>query len=41
VEQTKPLLYATVFVLLALTFLLNLLAVAIRARLRVSLGEAR
>ena len=41
VEQTKPLLYATVFVLLALTFLLNLLAVAIRARLRVSLGGAR
>jgi phosphate transport system permease protein len=35
VEATKPLLYATVLVLLALTFLLNLTAVAIRARLRV------
>lgn len=41
VEQTKPLLYSTVFVLLALTFLLNLVAVAIRARLRVSLGGGR
>jgi phosphate transport system permease protein len=35
VEATEPLLYATVLVLLALTFLLNLTAVAIRARLRV------
>jgi phosphate transport system permease protein len=35
VEATKPLLYATVLVLLVLTFLLNLTAVAIRARLRV------
>ena len=41
VEQTKPLLYATVFVLLALTFLLNLLAVAIRTRLRLSMGASR
>ncbi len=41
VEATKPLLYSTVFVLLALTFLLNLLAVGIRARLRVSLGGGR
>jgi phosphate transport system permease protein len=41
VEATKPLLYATVFVLLALTFLLNLTAIAIRARLRVTAGAAR
>jgi phosphate transport system permease protein len=41
VEATKPLLYSTVFVLLALTFLLNLLAVLIRVRLRVSTGGAR
>jgi phosphate transport system permease protein len=41
VEATKPLLYATVFVLLALTFLLNLLAVLIRARLRVTAGGER
>lgn len=35
VEATKPLLYATVLVLLALTFLLNLVAVLVRARLRI------
>jgi phosphate transport system permease protein len=34
VEATRPLLYSTVFVLLALTFSLNLVAVAIRARTR-------
>jgi phosphate transport system permease protein len=34
VEATRPLLYATVFVLLALTFALNLVAVLIRARTR-------
>jgi phosphate transport system permease protein len=34
VEKTKPLLYGTVLVLLALTFLLNLLSVGIRARSR-------
>ena len=34
VEATKPLLYGTVFVLLALTFLLNLTGVVIRARTR-------
>lgn len=34
VEATTPLLYATVFVLLALTFALNLVAVLIRARTR-------
>lgn len=41
VEQTKPLLYATVFVLLALTFLLNLTAIAIRTRLRMIAGGGR
>ncbi len=34
VEATKPLLYGTVFVLLALTFMLNLTGVIIRARTR-------
>jgi phosphate transport system permease protein len=34
VEATRPLLYATVLVLLALTFALNLVAVLIRARTR-------
>lgn len=34
VEATKPLLYGTVFVLLALTFLLNLIGVLIRLRTR-------
>jgi phosphate transport system permease protein len=41
VEATKPLLYATVFVLLALTFLLNLVAVLIRTRLRMTAGGER
>lgn len=41
VEATKPLLYATVLVLLVLTFLLNLTAFAIRARLRVAAEGAR
>ncbi len=41
VEATKPLLYATVFVLLALTFLLNLTAIAIRSRLRILAGSGR
>jgi TolA-binding protein len=40
VEATKPLLYTTVFFLLALTFLLNLAAIAIRTRLRVAAGRA-
>ncbi|MBI1983368.1 MAG: phosphate ABC transporter permease PstA [Acidobacteria bacterium] len=35
VDATKPLLYATVFVLLALTFFLNALAIIIRARMRL------
>jgi phosphate transport system permease protein len=39
VELTKPLLYSTVFVLLALTFLLNLVAVLIRTRLRMARGR--
>jgi phosphate transport system permease protein len=34
VEATKPMLYATVLVLLALTFLLNLVAILIRKRMR-------
>jgi ABC-type phosphate transport system permease subunit len=34
VEATRPLLYATVFVLLALTFALNLVAIAIRTHTR-------
>jgi len=37
VEETKPVLYATVFVLLVLTFLLNVAAIAVRARFRASL----
>jgi phosphate transport system permease protein len=36
VDATKPLLYATVFVLLALTFALNAVAVVIRARMRLA-----
>jgi phosphate transport system permease protein len=36
VDATKPILYSTVFVLLALTFLLNAVAVAIRTRMRVA-----
>ena len=34
VDRTKPLLYGTVLVLLGLTFLLNLAAIVIRARMR-------
>jgi phosphate transport system permease protein len=34
VDRTKPLLYGTVLVLLMLTFLLNLVAVVIRAKMR-------
>ena len=34
VERTKPLLYATVLALLALTFLLNLVAIFVRANMR-------
>ncbi|MDP9194228.1 MAG: phosphate ABC transporter permease PstA [Acidobacteriota bacterium] len=39
VEATKPLLYGTVFVLLALTFLLNLTGVIIRSRTRSRLNR--
>jgi len=41
VEATKPVLYATVFVLLGLTFLLNIIAIAIRTRLRLAAAGAR
>lgn len=41
VEATKPVLYATVFVLLGLTFLLNLIAIAVRTRLRLAATAAR
>jgi phosphate transport system permease protein len=34
VEKTRPILYATVVVLLALTLALNLVAILIRTRLR-------
>jgi phosphate transport system permease protein len=34
VEQTRPLLYATVLVLLGLTFLLNIVAIFVRANMR-------
>lgn len=37
IEQTRPILYATVLVLLLLTFALNLLAIAIRMRIRKKL----
>jgi len=40
VTATEPLLYGTVFVLLALTFLLNLAGVLLRARTRVKLQGA-
>jgi phosphate transport system permease protein len=36
VDATKPILYSTVLVLLALTFVLNAIAVTIRARMRVA-----
>jgi phosphate transport system permease protein len=34
VDETKPILYATVLVLLGLTFLLNVTAIFIRRRIR-------
>lgn len=40
VEATKPLLYSTVLVLIVLTFLLNIVAIMIRTRLRRSLSGA-
>jgi len=36
VDATKPLLFSTVFVLIAMTFLLNVVAVIIRARMRLA-----
>jgi phosphate transport system permease protein len=41
VEATEPLLYGTVFVLLVLTFLLNLTGVLIRARTRARLAHGK
>jgi phosphate transport system permease protein len=41
VEATKPILYATVLVLLALTFLLNFSAIIIRAQIRKRLRYGR
>lgn len=41
VDRTKPLLYGTVLVLLGLTFLLNLAAIVIRARMRRRLQAIR
>ena len=38
VDATKPILYATVLVLLALTFVLNLSAVVVRSRMRRKIG---
>ncbi|MEO5989373.1 MAG: phosphate ABC transporter permease PstA [Candidatus Eisenbacteria bacterium] len=38
IDATRPLLYGTVLVLLALTFLLNLTAITLRARMRASLA---
>jgi phosphate transport system permease protein len=40
VDATKPILYATVLVLLALTFTLNIAAVVVRARIRRRAGVA-
>jgi phosphate transport system permease protein len=40
VDATKPILYATVLVLLALTFTLNMAAVIVRARIRRQHGSA-
>lgn len=41
IEGTKPILYGTVLVLLMLTFVLNLLAIAIRSRIRTVQRRAR
>src|SRR5204862_7930558 len=37
IDKTRPLLYATVFVLLALTFALNIVAIIVRANMRKKL----
>jgi phosphate transport system permease protein len=38
IDATKPLLYGTVLVLLLITFLLNITAILLRARLRAQLA---
>jgi phosphate transport system permease protein len=40
VEETKPILFATVLVLLVLTFMLNVAAIGIRARFRATIRPA-
>ncbi len=40
IERTKPILFGTVLVLVALTFLLNLLAIVVRAKMRARLRLA-
>ena len=39
VDATKPILYATVVVLLVLTFMLNAVAIVVRARMRRSMAR--
>ena len=41
VDATKPLLYATVIVLLVLTFLLNAVAIVVRARMRRQMAKVQ
>ncbi len=41
VEATKPILYATVLVLLGLTFMLNFIAIIIRAQILMRLRYVR
>ncbi len=40
VDATKPILYSTVLVLLAVTFVLNIAAVVVRSRMRRRQGAA-
>jgi phosphate transport system permease protein len=40
IEQTRPILYATVVVLLVLTFALNLVAILVRARMRKKMRQS-
>ena len=40
IEKTRPILYATVLVLLLLTFALNLTAIVVRSRMRVAMRSA-
>jgi len=39
IEQTRPILYATVLVLLLLTFTLNIVAVLVRSHMRRKMGQ--